>query len=103
MRPWLAIASPALVLGLQHIAVPLLSDMCFVLWRGLMYIPFALFAGIVSHWRPRLLPYKVIVHVVMELSLVAKLLSMAYQWCVQRQGDRHRSLPRPKFVSHLVV
>jgi hypothetical protein len=67
-----------LLLGLQHIAVPLLFDARYILWRGLMFIPFAFFAAIVLHWRPRLLPYMVIAHVLMDMSFVAMLLSAAY-------------------------
>jgi hypothetical protein len=78
MRPWLAVTLPALMLGLQHIAVPLLFDVRFILWRGLMFIPFAFFAGIVLHWRPRLLPYMAVVHVLMDLSFAMMLLSAAY-------------------------
>ena len=78
MRPWLAVMLPSLKLGFQHIAVPLLFDMRYILWRGLMYIPFAFFAGIVLHWRPRLLPYMVIVHVLMDMSFAALLLGAAY-------------------------
>jgi hypothetical protein len=78
MRPWLAITLPALVLGLQHIAVPLLFDLHFILWRGLMFLPFAFFVGIVLHWRPRLLPYMAIVHVLMDLSFAIMLISAAY-------------------------
>lgn len=78
MRPWLAITLPSLMLSFQHIAVPLLFDVRYILWRGLMFIPFAFFAGIVLHWRPRLLPYMVIVHVLMDMSFVAMLLGAAY-------------------------
>ena len=78
MRPWLAITLPALALSLQHIAVPLLFDARFLLWRGLMFLPFAFFVGIVLHWRPRLLPYMAIVHVLMDLSFAAMLPSAAF-------------------------
>ena len=78
MRPWLAITLPSLMLSFQHIAVPLLFDVRYILWRGLMFIPFAFFAGIVLHWRPRFLPYMVIVHVLMDMSFVAMLLGAAY-------------------------
>lgn len=78
MRLWLAVTLPALMLGFQHIAVPLLFDMRYILWRGFMYIPFAFFVAIVLHWRPRFLPYMVIVHVLMDMSFVAMLLSAAY-------------------------
>jgi hypothetical protein len=78
LRKWLAITLPSLMLGLQHICVPLLFDLRFILWRGLMYLPFAFFVGIVLHWRPRLLPYMAIVHVLMDLSFAMMLLNVAY-------------------------
>lgn len=78
MRPWLAITLPALMLGFQHIAVPLLFDVRFILWRGLMYIPFAFLTGMVMHWRPRMLPYFAIVHVLMNMSFATMFLSAAY-------------------------
>jgi hypothetical protein len=78
IRSWLAIGLPALMLGMQHIGVPLLFDGRYLLWRGLMFIPFAFFAGIVLHWRPRLLPYMAIVHALMDMSFAAMLFSAAY-------------------------
>jgi hypothetical protein len=68
---------PALMLGCQHIAVPLIFDSSFLLWRGLMYVPFAFAVGILLHWRPRLLPYLAIVHVLMDLSFATMLLAVA--------------------------
>ena len=53
MRPWVALALPALLLSLQHAAVPLLFDVRYMLWRGLMFLPFAFLVGIVVYWRPR--------------------------------------------------
>jgi hypothetical protein len=78
MQKWLAISLPALMLGLQHIAVPFLLDMRFITWRALMYIPFAFLLGIAIHWRPRLLPYFVIIHVLMNMSLAPMFLAVAY-------------------------
>lgn len=69
---------PSLFLGIQHCAVPLLFDLPFFTWRLLMYIPFAFQVGVVLHWRPRLLPYLVVIHVVMDLSFAAMLFSAAY-------------------------
>jgi len=43
-----------------------------------MYLPFAVFVGIVLHWRPRLLPYFVVIHVLMDISFALMLLSVAY-------------------------
>jgi hypothetical protein len=78
MSPWLAITFPAIFLGLQHLALPLLFDARFIVWRALMFIPFAFLVGIVMHWRPRLFPYLAIVHALMDMSFAAMLLSMAY-------------------------
>jgi hypothetical protein len=78
MRRWWAVTWTSLFLALQHIAVPLLFNWRFVLWRGLMFLPFAFLAGIVMRWRPRLLPYLAIIHVLMDLSFAAMLLDVAY-------------------------
>jgi membrane protease YdiL (CAAX protease family) len=78
MNKWLAISLPALVLGLQHIAMPFLIDGRFILWRGLMFLPFAFFIGFVFHWRPRILPYFVIVHVLLNISTIIGFLGNAY-------------------------
>jgi len=68
-RPqWLSLALPAFFLGAQHIAVPLLCNGPFILWRLFMYMPFAFFIGIVMRYRPRLLPYLAILHMLMDIS-----------------------------------
>ncbi len=56
LSPWIAVSLPAFFLGLQHGALPLLFDIRSVVWRDLMYLPFAFLIGIVLHWRPRLVP-----------------------------------------------
>ncbi len=78
LKKWLALSLPALMLGLQHIAAPLLFDMDFILWRGLMFIPFAFLVGLAFRWRPQLLPYFVVVHIIMNMSFAAMFLSAAY-------------------------
>jgi len=78
MPRWLAVTLPSLFLGMQHCAIPLLFDVRFFTWRLLMYIPFAFFVGIVMHWRPRMLPYLAIIHVLMDMSFAAMLLGVAY-------------------------
>ncbi len=77
VNKWLAIALPALMLGLQHVAAPLLFNVPFMLWRGLMYIPFAFVVGFAFHWRPSLLPYFVVVHIMMNVSLAVMFLQVA--------------------------
>jgi hypothetical protein len=43
-----------------------------------MYIPFAFLVGIVIRWRPRLLPYMAIIHVLIDMAFAAMLLDVAY-------------------------
>jgi hypothetical protein len=78
MNKLLALSLPALMLGLQHLAVPFLLDERFILWRALMYIPFVFFAAILLYWRPRLLPIMAIVHVLINMSFAIMFLSVAY-------------------------
>jgi hypothetical protein len=69
-RCWLAVLLPSLFLALQHCTLPLLFDGRFLAWRLLMFIPFALFVGLLLRWRPQLLPYLVVVHGLMDLATV---------------------------------
>jgi hypothetical protein len=78
MHRWLAVSVTSLFLAFQHIAVPLLFNTRFIVWRGLMFIPFAFLVGIVMRWRPRLFPYLAIIHVLMDMSFAAMLLGVAY-------------------------
>jgi hypothetical protein len=75
---WAALTLAGLGLGLQHAAIPLLFDGRYLLWRGLMFVPFALLMAFILRWRPRLLPYMAVVHVLMDLSFAAMLLGVAY-------------------------
>jgi len=68
--PWAALVVSALMLGAQHMTLPLLFDFRFILWRLVMFIPFGLWLGIVIRWRPRLMPYFMIVHVLIDMSMV---------------------------------
>jgi hypothetical protein len=70
---WLAVVLPAFFLGAQHVAAPLLFDGRFVAWRLIMFMPFAFLVALVMRWRPRLLPYLAIVHVLMDISAAAML------------------------------
>ena len=53
---------PALFLALQHVTLPLIFDARFLTWRLFMFVPFALFLGAVVHWRPRMLPWLMVGH-----------------------------------------
>jgi hypothetical protein len=78
MPRWQAVVLPSLILGLQHIAVPLLFDTRFIIWRAFMFMPFAFLVGIVLRWRPSLLPYLAVIHVLLDTTFAAMLLSVAY-------------------------
>jgi len=73
----LAVTLSALMLAAQHITLPLVFDSRFMAWRLLMFIPFAFFVGILLHWRPRLLPYFVIIHALLDLSAAWAVLAVS--------------------------
>lgn len=66
-RPWLAWLMASFWLGVQHVALPLMFDWRFAVWRALMFLPFALFVGATLLWRPRLLPYLMVGHGLLDL------------------------------------
>ena len=68
---WLAWLIASFFLGAQHMFLPLIPDGRFMLWRLLMYMPFALFAGFFLKLRPTMLPYFMIVHALVDFSAVA--------------------------------
>jgi hypothetical protein len=70
-KKWIITIVCGLFLAVQHITLPLILDGRFILWRLLMYLPFALFVGVVMQWRPRLLPYFMVFHALMDLSALA--------------------------------
>ncbi len=78
MSRWMAVSLAALMLGFQHIGVPFLFNSRYLVWRGLMFVPFAFLAGIVLRWRPRLLPYMAVIHALMDLFFATMLLGVAY-------------------------
>ncbi len=69
-RRWLAVLLASLFLAVQHATLPLLFDGRFILWRLLMFIPFALFVGLLLRWRPQLLPYLAVVHGLLDMATV---------------------------------
>lgn len=68
---WAAWLIASFFLGAQHMFLPLILDGRFMLWRLGMYMPFALFAGLMLKLRPSLFPYFMIVHALVDLSAVA--------------------------------
>jgi len=78
MNRLLTVLLPTIFLSAQHIAVPLLFDGKFILWRLLMFLPFALLVAIMIKTRPRLMPYVAIVHILMDASTGLMLLQFGY-------------------------
>ena len=68
---WLAWLISAFFLGVQHCFLPFIPDGRFILWRAGMYLPFALFTGLMLKFRPGLLPYMAIVHALMDVSTLS--------------------------------
>jgi membrane protease YdiL (CAAX protease family) len=68
---WLAWLLSSFFLAAQHIFLPFIPDGRFILWRLGMYLPFALFAGLLLKLRPQLLPYFVIVHALIDISTLS--------------------------------
>ena len=76
LSAWLAFLIASGFLSLQHIFLPFYADWKYILWRGLMYLPFALFAGLMVKLRPNLLPYFAIVHALMDVSVLTVYLTL---------------------------
>jgi hypothetical protein len=66
---WRAMLVSALVLSAQHMALPLIFDWRYLAWRGLMFLPFAIWIGYVIRRRPTTLPYLVVGHALLDSSL----------------------------------
>jgi len=67
---WVAWLIASFFLAAQHMFLPLILDGGYLLWRFGMFLPFALFTGLVLKLRPSLLPYFVIVHALMDVTTV---------------------------------
>jgi hypothetical protein len=67
---WAAWLIVSLFLAAQHMFLPLILNGGYLLWRFGMFLPFALFTGLVIKLRPALLPYFVIVHALLDVTTV---------------------------------
>lgn len=73
----LSLALPVVMLSFQHIGAPLLFDVKFIIWRLLMFLPFALIIGLVIRWKPRLFPYILIGHFFIDLMTAVSILTIS--------------------------
>lgn len=71
---WATVLVPAAALSLQHATLPLIFDTSFLAWRALMFLGF----GLVLSWalwkRPRLLPYLIVVHLMLDIQAAVSIL-----------------------------
>lgn len=75
-RPWLAYLVASAFLAAQHSFLPFIADGRYLLWRGLMFVPFALYGGLMVKLRPNLLPYFAIVHALIDVSVLTVYLTL---------------------------
>lgn len=50
--------------------LPFILNSGYLLWRFGMFLPFALVSGLALKFRPRLLPYFVVTHALMDITTV---------------------------------
>lgn len=64
----LAVVPPALMLSLQHAALPLLFNLggMFLVWRAIVFLPFAFSLALIIRWKPRLFPFFLIGHLLID-------------------------------------
>jgi membrane protease YdiL (CAAX protease family) len=77
-RRWWAVVAPALFLSAQHVTLPLIIDWRFMVWRLFMFLPFALIVGMIVQARPSLLAYLVVLHGLLDLTLVIMLVQISF-------------------------
>ncbi|MFA5849884.1 MAG: hypothetical protein WC833_08370 [Bacteroidales bacterium] len=70
-QKWLVVFLPAIFLSVQHCCLPLVFDYKFIIYRGLVFFPFALFLGYVLRKKPGLLPFLAILHGFMDMAAVS--------------------------------
>ena len=67
---WLAWALASFFLAFQHTTLPLIFDGRFIVWRLGMFIPLAFTLGLSLKLRPRLFPYLMIMHALLDFTTV---------------------------------
>lgn len=73
---WLAWALASFFLALQHIALPVIFDWRFITWRLGMFIPLAFLMGLSLKLRPRLFPFLMAIHAMLDVTTVVMLLML---------------------------
>jgi hypothetical protein len=74
VRPWLAVSLTLFFLSAQHIFAPFIFERHFIIYRLVMFLPFAALVTWVLRWRPRLMPYMAVIHALMDISIAVMVL-----------------------------
>lgn len=74
---WLIVLVPAFFHAIQHATLPLIFDTEFVIWRALMFLPFAVLVSVVLRRRPSVLPYLLVVHFAIDLPVALMVLGVS--------------------------
>lgn len=69
---WPAVILAGTALAFQHVALPLVGDVPYMLWRWTSFLPLAIALGFIFHRTKRLFPIA-LAHAVMDLQLAAQL------------------------------
>jgi len=71
---WLAPLLPIIFLSIQHCTMPFIPDLNFIVYRGLMFLPFSILVGLSIYYRPSLFPYFVILHGLLDFGTASMFL-----------------------------
>lgn len=71
---WLAVLLPVIFLSVQHTALPFIPDLNFIMYRALVFLPFAVLIGVSIYYRPSLFIYFAILHGIMDFGTALMLL-----------------------------
>jgi hypothetical protein len=63
---WLAVLLPIVFLSVQHCTLPFIPDLNFIMYRALVFLPFAILIGVSISYRPSLFIYFAILHCIMD-------------------------------------
>lgn len=69
-RKWLAVFLPVLFLSIQHCTLPFIADLNFIIYRALVFLPFAILIGVSIYIRPSLFIYFAILHGILDFGTV---------------------------------
>jgi membrane protease YdiL (CAAX protease family) len=73
---WIGYLFASIFLALQHITLPFILNPNFIIWRFGMFLLLSLFLGLCLKLRPRLFPYLMISHAILDIMAVMMFLNV---------------------------